>query len=188
MTSPSTAERYRSLREGNFVKRWHAERTLQEDMVGQHTAQMLVAGYIILGDERMTPQLVKAITFHDAGHEKFVGDWPWGAKGPLSAGKARELEHHLATKFRLILGVHTPLTSQEAEDLAFLDLFEATMYACDEVRMGNEFMMEKMGACVHFLSKFPQMDPNGPIFTLVQEILTGSNSDGHKWLKEMLFA
>lgn len=184
MTNPTPAERIVAAREGGFVKRWHAERTLQEDLVGQHSHQMNVLGYLILGD-RMTPALAKAVTFHDAAHEKFVGDWPWGAKKPLSKRRAAELEHELADFFRTKLDLVVELEWQEAADLAFLDLLEATLYALEEVRMGNGYMKDKAEACVRVLGFFSQMQEEG-IGDLVTVLLVTGPTDGHDWLKELL--
>lgn len=185
MVNPTKAERVIAAREGGFVKRWHAERTLQEDMTGQHSHQMLVLGYLVLGDERMTPALCKAVTFHDAGHEKFVGDWPWGAKKPLSNNRAADLEHELADFFREKLDLQVTLTNEEAIDLAFLDLLEATMFAREEVMMGNTFMDQKAAQCQKVLAEFPQMkEPE--IHDLLITVFCTSNTDKHPWLKELL--
>lgn len=184
MTNPTPAERIVAAREGGFVKRWHAERTLQEDLVGQHSHQMNVLGYLILGD-RMTPALAKAVTFHDVAHEKFVGDWPWGAKNPLSRNKARELEHEMAQFFRMKLDLVVELDFEEAYDLAFLDHFDATLYAIEEVRMGNGYMEQKAQDCIDVLLKFPQMEDE-TIGPLVKEIMMTKPVDNHQWFRELL--
>jgi len=183
MTEPTKAERIVTLREGGFVKRWHADRIIQEDLVGQHSHQMLVLGYTILED-RMTPALAKAVTFHDAGHEGLVGDWPWGAKKPLSNNRARDLEHELAEMVREKLRIVVELTDQEASDLAFLDLLEPTFYALDEVKMGNRFMEVKAENCVRVLMTFPQMQETG-IRADVLDVLSTTISDSHPWKKEL---
>ena len=84
------------------------------------------------------------------------------------------------------LDVEIELTDQEAVDLAFLDLLEATFYAHDEVYMGNQFMFAKAVACVQAVSHFPQMNDDSQMNELVTAALTTPNADTHEWMKELL--
>lgn len=166
-----------ALREGGWPKRWHIERCHTSDSIAQHSHQMLVLGYALFADQ-MTPNLVKAITFHDL-HERWVGDWPYGAKGPLSGGEARAMEHKLATKFRTALGIVVNLNDDEAALLTYLDTLDATLFAREEVLMGNKLMEGVFEECLTVLQKNSLFDMT------VAVMMDTPVSDRLDWLKEL---
>lgn len=116
--------------------RYHTQRTLRSQTVGQHSFNMLMLIQLIAPDTRK--EVLQAVMFHDLP-EKFTGDTPAPIKRASPALKVLldELEMDLTPLYR-----DFNLTPDEHALVKWVDLMELAMFGLEELRMGNRFAEE----------------------------------------------
>lgn len=136
MSYPLDGHQHLILRKSNRVRRSHSEIVLKEETVGHHCANV---GCIIL--DLYSPayprcELLAWALYHDAG-EQFTGDMPAPAK--WADEKLRDALRTVDYKWKEERGFNTTLTPQERAIAAFADIYDLTLFAQEEVEMGNQF-------------------------------------------------
>lgn len=116
--------------------RYHTQRTLRSQTVGQHTFNMLMLLQLVAPDSRK--EVLQAVMFHDLP-EKFTGDTPAPIKRASPALKVLldELEMDLAPLYQ-----DFSLTPDEHALVKWVDLMELAMFGLEELKMGNRYAEE----------------------------------------------
>lgn len=116
--------------------RYHTQRTLRTQTVGQHTFNMLMLLQLVAPDSRK--EVLVAVMHHDLP-EKFTGDTPAPIKRASPALKVLldELEMDLAPLYR-----EFDLTPEEHALIKWVDLMELAMFGLEELKMGNRYAEE----------------------------------------------
>lgn len=113
--------------------RYHTQRTLRQQTVGQHTFNMLMLVQLI--EPAARKEVLVAVMHHDLP-EHFTGDMPAPIKRASPALKVLmdELETDLAPLYK-----EFDLLPGEWALIKWVDLFELTMFGLEELKMGNRF-------------------------------------------------
>jgi 5'-deoxynucleotidase YfbR-like HD superfamily hydrolase len=115
------------------TRRYHTQRMLRDQTVGQHTFNMLLLLQQVAPDTRK--EVLVAVMHHDLP-EYFTGDMPAPIKRASPALKVLmdELETDLAPLYREL-----DLTPEEWALIKWADLMELTLFSLEELKMGNTF-------------------------------------------------
>ena len=139
-----------SLRTALRVRRYHVWPMLQEQSVGEHTAQVLGAYWCVFGPP--APEVTTAILLHDAG-EGDAGDNQYGAKRRYPELKAA-LDVAEAAQVRVVVDAtaglgadpHPQLTDRERWRVKACDLLDGWEHALTDVAMGNRLALPVVDA------------------------------------------
>lgn len=126
-------DKYKVLREGGQVRRFHTVPILGEARVDSHSFNMALLLMILMPD--YPRQLLVAVLVHDLA-ERFVGDTPAFAKYGLNPDLGKAL-HAAEAVVEKELGLDITLTDFERQWLKGLDLLECYIFCCDQQQLGN---------------------------------------------------
>ena len=130
-------ERLETLRAGGAVRRFHTERTIDPETVGQHTFGVIGILFLLLDEPEL--RLIKAALHHDLS-EQLTGDIPaptkWQSPG------LRRAEKEVQTDFDRDHGLEVALSMQEHLILKYADMLDLMASSSDMVRMGNTFALQ----------------------------------------------
>jgi 5'-deoxynucleotidase YfbR-like HD superfamily hydrolase len=117
------------------TKRYHTQRTLRDQTVGQHTFNMLMLVQQVAPDTRK--EVLLAVMHHDLP-EYFTGDMPAPIKRMHTALKVLmdELEQDLAPLYH-----EFDLTPAEWALIKWVDLMELVLFSIEELNMGNKYAL-----------------------------------------------
>lgn len=143
--------------------RYHTQRTLRSQTVGQHSFNMLMLIDLIAPDSRK--EVLQAVLFHDLP-EKFTGDMPAPIKRASPALKVLmdQLETDLAPLYR-----EFDLTPEEHALVKWVDLMELAMFGLEELSMGNRYAEEVASNGLQWLQAVKA--PNAKAQLLLGEML-----------------
>lgn len=130
------------LASGNVI-RCHTSPCTQRQSVGQHTWRALVLLHWLYDPYYPPANLTYALLMHDVA-EIHTGDMPGHVKAQYAP--LAEYLDHLEHEFNVKHGLDHPrlaeLTRDEKHTLQLCDRADLTLYALDELEMGNRFMSE----------------------------------------------
>ena len=133
-------------RDASDTLRYHTQRTLRTQTVGQHTFNMLMLVQLICPVARK--EVLVAVMHHDLP-EFFTGDMPAPIKRASPALKVLmdELETDLAPLYK-----EFDLIPEEWALIKWVDLMELTMFGLEELKMGNRFVEDVVTNGIQWLS------------------------------------
>lgn len=130
------------LAAGNVI-RCHTVPCLKQQTIGQHTWRAVVLLHWLYDPHYPPPYLTYELLMHDVP-EVYTGDTPGHVKAEHAPLK--EYLEHMEREFNTKHGLKRPnalcLTQHEKWVLELCDRADLTLYALDELEMGNRFMTE----------------------------------------------
>lgn len=161
-------QRLAFIRRGGEVTRYHTERTIVPNLVGEHSFN--VAWLVNL----MTPSLdyqrryflVMAALAHDIA-ENITGDMPAPVKRHLDIReKMGAYEESLMSELALSYG--TGLNKEDARVLKLADAMDGAFYCIGEAALGNRRMVAVFN---NFRSYIAQLEPTAPVELAIVEYI-----------------
>ena len=127
--------RFTLARQAQTVQRYHIERTIRRQSVGEHTFGVLCVA-MELSNGSMSAALVSAILHHDVP-EAITGDVPATArwKSPALQASLALLDNEVIERYGL--QDHELLSPAELRILKLSDLLELVMFCIEDAEMGN---------------------------------------------------
>lgn len=149
----------RFLREGASTKRYHTQRRIRSETVGQHSHGVLWLCWYF-ADRRPTANLLLAASAHDLA-EQPMGDIPSPAKRAMGQIFSQEFdakeETYLATH-----GLVFELSDEEKIILKTADLMDGLFSCLEERVMGNNFACIAFGNYANYIKEFIHGDKFPP--------------------------
>lgn len=148
----------KTVRAGNQVKRWHTRRMIQDETVGEHTANVLALVFALSSDSTPSTALISATLLHDTA-EQWTGDIPATAKWSSKALKeaADELEDDKMRE-NYLTPMIDEITDKEYIILKWADMLDLCYFCLNEMQMGNMQAAEiyQNGVeCLHRMEPIP---------------------------------
>jgi 5'-deoxynucleotidase YfbR-like HD superfamily hydrolase len=131
-------DQLRFIRRGVAVRRYHTHRTLVEDTVGHHSANVALLCMVL--DPRPSAELLKAALSHDLAEHR-LGDMPTPAKQSMGE-TARELLFAEENRLLEEVGLGADLHPSEATTLKLADIADGMLFCLEERSRGNISMDE----------------------------------------------
>lgn len=168
-------ERLWALRKGSHVKRWHTERIIGEQTVGQHSHDAL--NLLLVLHPNPTSMLIRAVAWHDKAEYR-SGDMPapvlWQH---VALGHAYEdlQQTILEEDFGLYL---SRLTDEEKIWLNAVDKLEAYFFSIEQVSMGNNNAHVFIEQLEKWFSQQPKLPKAVEQVLELQAELNGNTNNG----------
>lgn len=132
-----TGEQLLKLLTAGQVKRYHAQLTLKEQTVAEHSHSVAMLCWAITGGSASAALLMAALT-HDLG-ERWTGDMPAPVKNgsPFVHDYMKDMERRA---LRLVGYVDQPLSDQESRVLKLADALDGLLFCWREWQYGNQHL------------------------------------------------
>jgi 5'-deoxynucleotidase YfbR-like HD superfamily hydrolase len=152
-------ERVRFIIGGMGTKRFHTQRTIQENTVAHHSCGVAILVFE-LSDGKPSIDLVRAALLHDMAEHK-LGDMPAPAKRLLGI---RELFNGKEEALLNSIWLLNSLTTEEEIILKMADALDGALFCVSELSLGNSGIIECYD---NFISYALELNPISNIQHLV---------------------
>lgn len=141
------------LRDAAAVKRWHVQRTLRQQTVGEHTFGMILLVRQCVHPDKPPDrlnELLLCIVHHDLP-ELDTGDIPAHVK--IGSSELSDVLGRLEQDAHMLFHGTHKLSESELVLLKWADTMELVLWCMEEVRMGNRFMDHIVKRGLSYLDK-----------------------------------
>lgn len=146
----SSMEMIQTARASGGVSRCHTHTYHGSYTLAQHSWQIITLGWMLMPEKLFTVDFIMHAQLHDAA-ELVLGDLPAPAKWRFPELAAAFRKAEATIELEMLNGLPKISDDQRAW-LKALDLIELSMWAIDQITMGNYNVVELLGTCVKALS------------------------------------